>query len=258
MALLELRQLSKDFGGVRAVHDLDLDIQDGEIVGLIGPNGAGKTTLFNLVSGVFPPSGGRILFRGEDITGRKPHRIAGKGLARTFQKTLLVGEMTAFQNVLLGRHLASEEKPWLILLNTPGARAKERRSVSKANELLDFFGLTEVRNVLAKNLPHGHQRSLAIAMALAAEPRLIILDEPVAGMNPVETAQTMNRIRQIREAGTTIFIVEHDMKMVMGVCERVCVMNFGTKIAEGSPQEIRENRQVIEAYLGSKYAAQTQ
>jgi len=173
-------------------------------MGLIGPNGAGKTTVFNLASGVLPPSGGRVIFRGEDITGLKPHRIAGKGLTRTFQQTMLVGEMSVLQNVLLGCHLASDRRPWAVLLNTPGARAKDRRSEEKAKELVDFFGLSKLRDVLAKNLPHGHQRSLAIAMALASEPQLIMLDEPVAGMNPVETADTMNRIRRIRDRGTTV------------------------------------------------------
>jgi branched-chain amino acid transport system ATP-binding protein len=256
MSLLELRSLSKHFGGVRAVNDLNLSIEKGEIIGLIGPNGAGKTTVFNLVSGVFPPSSGRVIFRGEDITGLKPHRIAGKGLARTFQHTMLVGEMTVLQNVVLACHLTLERTPLAVLLDILGVRDQDRRSADRANELIEFLGLTKVRSVSAKNLPHGHQRSLAIAMALASEPQLIMLDEPVAGMNAVETMETVNRIRLIRDRGTTILLVEHDMKMVMGLCERICVLNFGTKIAEGNPEEIRSNRQVIEAYLGRKHAAE--
>jgi branched-chain amino acid transport system ATP-binding protein len=254
MSLLELRKLTKHFGGVLAVNGLDLTIESGEIVGLIGPNGAGKTTVFNLISGVLPPSGGRVLFRGEDVTGLKPHGIAERGLVRTFQQTMLVSEMTVLQNILLGFHLTSVRRLWRAILNTPSTKASERRLLEKANELAEFMGLGGVRRVLAKNLPHGHQRSLGIAMALAAGPELIMLDEPVAGMNPLETAQTMERIGGIRDRGTTILLVEHDMKMVMGVCERLCVLNFGTKIAEGRPDEIRSNTQVIEAYLGTEYA----
>jgi branched-chain amino acid transport system ATP-binding protein len=254
MSLLELRKLTKHFGGVLAVNGLDLTIDSGEIVGLIGPNGAGKTTVFNLISGVLPPSGGRVLFRGEDVTGLKPHGIAERGLVRTFQQTMLVSEMTVLQNILLGFHLTSVRRLWRAILDTPSTKASERRLLEKANELAEFMGLGGVRRVLAKNLPHGHQRSLGIAMALAAGPDLIMLDEPVAGMNPLETAQTMERIGGIRDRGTTVLLVEHDMKMVMGVCERLCVLNFGMKIAEGRPDEIRSNTQVIEAYLGTEYA----
>jgi len=256
MPLLELRKLTKHFGGVIAVNELDLTIESGEIVGLIGPNGAGKTTVFNLISGVLAPSKGQVLFRGEDITGFKPHKIAQRGLVRTFQHTMLVSEMTVLQNILLGFHLTSVRTIWKAILNTPSTRASEERLLEKANELADFMGLGDVRHVLARNLPHGHQRSLGIAMALAANPELIMLDEPVAGMNPFETAQTMERIGQIRDRGTTVLLVEHDMKMVMGICERLCVLNFGVKIAEGRPDEIRSNAQVIEAYLGTAYAAQ--
>lgn len=255
MSLLELRGLSKNFGGVTAVSDLNLYIERGEIVALIGPNGAGKTTVFNLVSGMFPPSGGRVLFNGEDITGLEPHRVAEKGLVRTFQQTMLVGEMTVLQNILLSFHLASARGFWRVLLNTPSIKAGEKRLQEKAEELMQFMGLSEVRHVLAKNLPHGHQRSLGITIALATGPKLIMLDEPVAGMNSQETAETMNRITLIRDTGTTVLLVEHDMKMVMGVCERICVLNFGVKIAEGSPEEIRGNKEVIEAYLGAEYAA---
>ena len=256
MPLLELRKLTKHFGGVIAVNELDLTIESGEIVGLIGPNGAGKTTVFNLISGVLAPSKGQVLFRGKDITGFKPHKIAQRGLVRTFQHTMLVSEMTVLQNILLGFHLTSVRTIWKAILNTPSTRASEERLLEKANELADFMGLGDVRHVLARNLPHGHQRSLGIAMALAANPELIMLDEPVAGMNPFETAQTMERIGQIRDRGTTVLLVEHDMKMVMGICERLCVLNFGVKIAEGRPDEIRSNNQVIEAYLGTAYAAQ--
>jgi len=254
--LLELRRLTRYFGGVTAVEDLDLSIKSGQIVGLIGPNGAGKTTVFNVISGVFPPSGGKVFFKGEDITGLKPHRVAERGLVRTFQQTTLVGEMTVLQNLLLSFHLASKKDFWNVLFNTSSVRANERHLREQADEIIDFMGLGEARNVLAKNLPHGHQRLLGVSMALAAGPELIMLDEPATGMNPQETAEIMNRIVRIRDRGLTVLLIEHDMKVVMGVCERICVLNFGVKIAEGSPEEIRENRAVIEAYLGAEYAAE--
>ena len=253
MALLELKKLTKIFGGLTAVRDLDLSIEPGEIVGLIGPNGAGKTTVFNATSGMAGPTSGHVIFKGEDITGLKPHSIAMRGLARTFQLTTVFGEMTVLQNIRLGSHLVAGVGFWPAVFNTAKTRNRERELLEKAAELADFMGLPGRRNELAKNLSHGHQRSLEMAIALAANPELLLLDEPVAGMSLAETSEMMRKIRAIRERGITILVVEHDMKLVMDVCSRICVLNFGAKLAEGNPQAICENKEVIAAYLGSGY-----
>jgi branched-chain amino acid transport system ATP-binding protein len=250
MPLLEIRGLVKSFGGLMAVSGLDFEVQPGEILGLIGPNGAGKTTVFNLISGFLSPSRGRILFRREDITGCKPHVIAKKGIIRTFQQTTLFDTKTVLENMLIGFHLASQSGFWAAMLGFSEITKKERRILSKAMEILDFMRLSHLRDEVAGSLPHGHQRSLGIAMALAAAPTLLLLDEPVTGMNPEETGAMMGLIRRIRERGVTILLVEHDMRAVMGLCERITVLNFGQKITEGTPDQIKENQQVIEAYLG--------
>jgi branched-chain amino acid transport system ATP-binding protein len=252
MSLLEIRGLVKSFGGLTAVDGLDFDVQAGEILGLIGPNGAGKTTVFNLISGFLPPSGGKILFQGEDITGWKPHAIAQKGIVRTFQQTTLFDSKTALENMLVAFHLASQSGFWAAVLGSSEIKKKERQIHAEAMEILDFMRLSHLKDEVASSLPHGHQRSLGIAMALAATPELMLLDEPVTGMNPEETEATMGLIRRIRERGVTILLVEHDMRAVMGLCERITVLNFGEKITEGTPDEIKENEQVIEAYLGTR------
>jgi branched-chain amino acid transport system ATP-binding protein len=249
MPLLETRGLSRYFGGLAAVNGVNLTVDEGEIVGLIGPNGAGKTTCFNLLSGFLPPTAGTISFAGRDITGLRSHRIVGLGLVRTFQLTTLFQEMTALENVLLGLHLHSKKGIRQVLWG--GRRMFPQEEIDEGRALLDFAGLSGHGEHPAKNLPHGHQRILGIAMALAARPRLLLLDEPVTGMNLDESGRVMALIKTIRTRGTTILLVEHNMKAVMGTCERIVVLNFGQKLAEGTPAEVSTNRQVIEAYLGA-------
>jgi len=248
VALLETRELTRLFGGLAAVNRVDLTVDKGEIVGLIGPNGAGKTTCFNLLSGFLRPTRGSIVFDGEDITGRRPHQIAARGLVRTFQLTTLFQEMTALQNVLLGLHLHSGTGLRQLLFSRRDFPPDE---VARGREALEFTGLAAHADQLTKNLPHGHQRVLGIAMALAARPRLLLLDEPVTGMNLDESGRVMDLVKTIRGHGTTILLVEHNMKAVMGTCERIVVLNFGQKLAEGTPSEVSTSRDVIQAYLGT-------
>jgi branched-chain amino acid transport system ATP-binding protein len=247
MALLEAHNHTKHFGGLAAVNRVDITVGEGEIVGLIGPNGAGKTTCFNLLSGFLPPTAGTITFNGEDITGRKPHQIVARGLVRTFQLTTLFQDMTVLENVLLGLHLASRRGLGQALWRR---HAFPRDEIARSHEALEFTGLAAHADQLAKNLPHGHQRILGIAMALAARPRLLMLDEPVTGMNLEESQRTMGLVQTIRDRGTTILLVEHNMRAVMSTCERIVVLSFGQKLAEGTPAEVSTNRDVITAYLG--------
>ena len=247
--LIEIENLSKSFGGLAAVSDLTFGLEPGEIHGLIGPNGAGNTTTFNLVSGFYTPDAGRIVFNGEDVAGMKMHQIARKGAVRTFQGTTLFKEFTALDNAIIGRHMHTKQSIWTALFGT--ARKSERENEAKAREVLEFLGLGEVIDELAANLSHGHQRALGIAIGLAAEPSLLMLDEPFTGMNPEETRQMMGLIRKVRDQGITILLVEHDMQAVMGLCEKITVLNFGRLLAEGTPDDIRNNKDVIEAYLGT-------
>jgi len=251
MAFLELQHLSKQFGGLAAVSELDLAISSGEIRGLIGPNGAGKTTVFNMISGIYKPANGRVLFDGEDITGLPAHEVAKRQLSRTFQLTAVFREFTVLRNLLAAYHLFSKTGFWNSVLNTSVSKKEEGQFMEDALETLRFLGIEDLRNEIAKNLPYGHQRVMSLGMALILKPRLLMLDEPVSGMNPQETKNMMDRIRETRDKkGVTIFLVEHNMKAVMGISDQITVLNFGKKIAEGTPQEIKANPAVIEAYLG--------
>ena len=255
MVLLQVQQVSKYFGGLAALSRVDFQIQKGDLVALIGPNGAGKTTLFNVISGFHSPSAGNLILKGENITGLSPDKIAKKGIVRTFQHSSLLMESTVLKNVISAHYLRRKTGFWKPILNTRSA-SKERDDVQKDSEsLLSFFNFTSLNNELAKNLPHGQQRLLGIAIALAARPELLLLDEPATGMNPEESRALMVLIRRIVDMGTTVLIVEHDMKLVMGLANRISVLNYGNIIAEGSPYEIGRNELVIEAYLGSKEEA---
>ncbi len=254
MPLLEVRGLSKYFGGLTAVNDFSFSVEKGDIVGLIGPNGAGKSTVFNTIMGTHAPTAGKVFFKGKEITGRKPYEVVCHGLVRSFQRTALFGELTALQNILLGFHLVSGINLWGCLFSIGGMKKKQNELVEKAGKLADFMGLGERKDQLAKNLSHGYQRLLGVAIALATNPELILMDEPVTGMNPQEKDAMMSKIREIRNRGVTILLVEHDMRLVMNICDRLFVLNFGSKIAQGTPSEILANSEVIAAYLGPEYA----
>jgi branched-chain amino acid transport system ATP-binding protein len=250
MALLELKKVSKNFGKLQAVSDLDFEVDKGEIHSLIGPNGAGKTTVFNLITGTYPVTGGNIIFNGEDITRLEPHRTAQKGIGRSFQGTYLFMQQTVLDNLMIGFHMTCRAGPLREFLHTSSARKTDEECRQKALEIIDFMGLGPLKNEMAGNLPHGHQRALGVSIALACTPTLLMLDEPVTGMNPTETVEMVERIRKIRERGITIILVEHTMRVVMNVSDRITVLSYGRKIAEGLPDQIKNNQEVIEAYLG--------
>ena len=251
---IEISGLTKYFGGLAAVSQLDMYVNEGEIVGLIGPNGAGKTTIFNLITGVFPPTKGRVIFDGTDITGRKPHVIAKLGIGRTFQLNPLFADFTVLQNVSASFYLHPRSSLPDVYFNTATYRRNEAYILEQSLEILHLVGLDRVKDELAKNLPHGYQKMLGMARALAIRPKLLLLDEPLAGMNPDEIDFTMTAIKKTKQQGITLVLVEHNMQ-IMDLCDRVVVINFGQKIAEGSAEEVRRNKDVIRAYFGGEHVA---
>jgi branched-chain amino acid transport system ATP-binding protein len=248
--MLKACGIRKQFGGLVAVKDLDLTVNESEILGLIGPNGAGKSTMLNVISGAYPATAGTMSFRGRDISSLKGHQRAALGIARIFQASTLFMSLSALDNVFHACHLGYGTAGWQRALRTRASRHEESRLREKAAQILDSMGLASVGSELACNLPHGHQRVLSVCVALATDPTLLLLDEPVAGMNPTETRTMGGLIRSLRDSGITILLVEHDMRTVMGLCDRLVVLNFGEKIAEGTPREIQTNPVVVEAYLG--------
>jgi branched-chain amino acid transport system ATP-binding protein len=254
LVLLEAKGICKRFGGVQALADVDFTINHGEIYGLIGPNGAGKTSLFNVLTGIYMPDAGEFTFDGEPLAGSKPHEVAARGIARTFQNIRLFANLSALENVMIGRHVRTSAGVWGAIVRDRATRAEERAIEQRAYELLRYVGVEKRANDLAKHLPYGDQRRLEIARALATEPKLLALDEPAAGMNATETAALRRLLDDIRRDGTTILLIEHDMKLVMSVCDRVLVLDYGKKIAEGSAPAVQKDPNVVAAYLGSDVA----
>jgi branched-chain amino acid transport system ATP-binding protein len=250
--MLETRELTKNFKGVQAVSNLDLNVNTGEIVGIIGPNGAGKTTVFNLMTGYLQPTKGKVIFNGKDITGQKPHVIAKHGVVRTFQLDRIFHNFSVIQNVETASYLYAGIGLSEAAFNTSGYRKKNRDTSEHAGKILKFMRLDDKKDEIARNLSHGHQKLLGIAIALAANPKVLLLDEPLGGMNPAEVDRTLEIIGEIRKQGTAILLVEHDMQAVMKICDRIVVLNFGMEIARGSPEEVQKDKEVIQAYLGTK------
>jgi len=250
--LLATQQLRKEFGGLVAVDDVDFTVPENGIVSLIGPNGAGKTTFFNMLTGVYKPSAGRVVFAGEDMTGKPPHAFTHRGIGRTFQNIRLFQNMTALENVLVGMHVRLKGNLFEAIVRTPRVRKEEAAARKRARELLEFSGLVRKDGVIGRNLSYGDQRRLEVARALATEPKLLLLDEPTAGMNPQETADFTSFVVRLRkERNLSVLLIEHDMRVVMEISDRVTVLDYGELIAQGTPQVIQKNERVIEAYLGA-------
>lgn len=250
MTLFEGKGVSIDFGGLRAVHNLDVQIHDGDLFGLIGPNGAGKTTCFNIMTGFLRPTSGSLLYKGESLFGLKPYQIAERGIVRTFQIASLFNNLSTEENIVVGRYLKTKGNVFGSIIRSRRYREEQAKIREKAREILDFVGMGEQKDVMAKTLPFGDQRKLEIAIAMATEPEFLLLDEPAAGMSPDESNKLMALIRSIRKMGITILIVEHNMRVVMELCNRILVLNHGVRIAEGTPEEIANNSEVVTAYLG--------
>jgi len=256
MALLQTTDVVKRFGGLVAVNKISISLEQGRIASIIGPNGAGKTTFFNTLTGIYKPDEGQINFNDRSLIGLRPDQVSERGISRTFQNIRLFGAMTVLENILVGMHTQLKQSAVDALFRTKKFHEEERDSENRAKELMRYVGLKNVGNQLARNLPYGGQRRIEIARAIAANPTLLLLDEPTAGMNPNETADAIKLFRRIRDdKGITILLIEHDMRVVMGISEHISVMDYGEKIAEGTPKEIRDNQRVIEAYLGREAAS---
>lgn len=248
--VLEIKKISKNFGGIQALNDVSFSVKKGEVLGLIGPNGAGKTTMFNMITAMYPPSSGEIIFDGQPLKNLKPHEITKLGICRTFQNIRLFADLTVRENVMVGNHCRLTTNVFQSVFKTKFQKQEEREVLATSDEILEIVGLSEDTHTIAKNLSYGQQRRLEIARALASKPKLILLDEPAAGMNEKETNDLFVLIKKIQSLGITVLLIEHDMPLVMRICDRLIVLNFGGKIAEGSPSSIQNNKEVIEAYLG--------
>ena len=247
MTILDVKNVTKQFGGLTALDDVSFQVEQGEIRGLIGPNGAGKSTMFKNIAGFQVPTSGNIVYQGENIDGKKPHVIAEKGVVRTFQETTLFQELTVFENALVGSHIKARTNVFSAILGLD--KLKQKAAAEKVTEVLEFMGLVDRKDQLASELPLGSQRALGMTIALVSEPKLMLMDEPFAGMNGEETAYMMDLTRKVHESGVTIVLVEHDMKAVMGLCSFLTVLNFGQVLAQGKPEDVRNDEKVIEAYL---------